>query len=160
MNQKEMKAVYHYDPLTGVFTFKQTRGGRKAGSKAGSIGSDGYWRLSLNKKKVAMHRAIFLYMTGSLPTASVDHINHDILDNRWCNLRAATNTQNQRNRTRNKNNVSGVTGVTPSGNSWIAQVKVSGVTTYLGQHKEWWDAVCARKSADYRYNFHPNHGNQ
>jgi hypothetical protein len=41
----------------------------------------------------------------------VDHINHDTLDNRKCNLRVCTRQQNCMNRKVNKNNKSGYVGV-------------------------------------------------
>ncbi|GIO63563.1 HNH endonuclease signature motif containing protein [Paenibacillus cineris] len=45
-------------------------------------------------ERVALHRYILNYPDGFV----VDHINHDTLDNRKCNLRMVTNRQNQLNR--------------------------------------------------------------
>jgi hypothetical protein len=42
---------------------------------------------------ISMHR----YILDCLPGQEVDHINHDGLDNRRCNLRLCTNSQNQAN---------------------------------------------------------------
>ena len=53
----------------------------------------------IKKKKIYMHREI-LKISDDL---QVDHINHNTLDNRACNLRAATRKQNTQNRTRKNN---------------------------------------------------------
>lgn len=38
------------------------------------------------------------------------------------------------------------------------QVKVNGKCIYLGSYETLLEAVEARKAADKKYNFHPNHG--
>jgi hypothetical protein len=65
----------------------------------------------------------------------VDHINHDTLDNRRCNLRICTREQNSRNRLKSKGNyTSGFKGVhwNSKSNRWIAQIRWSGKSTHLG----------------------------
>jgi hypothetical protein len=52
------------------------------------------------QKAILMHRVVAKTPEG-MPT---DHKNHDTLDNRECNLRVATNSQNARNRRVQKNN--------------------------------------------------------
>ncbi|GAH20073.1 unnamed protein product, partial [marine sediment metagenome] len=43
--------------------------------------------------------------------SQIDHINRDGLDNRKCNLRPCTNSQNQKNSKLRKDNKSGLRGV-------------------------------------------------
>lgn len=64
----------------------------------------------------------------------VDHVNCNPLDNRRCNLRLATNSQNQRNRGSNKNNKSGFKGVSwrVSRQKWLAQIEIDGKGKHLG----------------------------
>lgn len=74
--------------------------------------------------KIRMHRVITCAPDGM----EVDHINHDGLDNRRCNLRVVTKQENQRNRVIGPNNKSGYKGVhkvkhgTKTGRQWRAQV--------------------------------------
>ena len=105
------------------------------------------------------HRLAFLYMTGSIPK-EVDHINHVKPDNRWKNLRAANRIINGRNRSMHCDNTSGVTGVYwhKKKGKWQAGIRVNDKRIYLGVFKHLEDATAARKTAEARYGFHPNHG--
>lgn len=80
-----------------------------------------------------MHRVI-LGVTD--PQMQVDHINHDGLDNRRCNLRLATNQQNQFNRRPNLNASSPYRGVSRVGtdDKWEVEIIVDGERTYLGSY--------------------------
>lgn len=72
----------------------------------------------------AMHRLI-LGLTSD-DGREVDHINHNRLDNRRCNLRVVTAAQNQQNRKGcNRGCASGVRGVyvEPVTGKWVARVK-------------------------------------
>lgn len=62
---------------------------------------NGKWKLIL------MHREILKAKRGIY----IDHINHNGLDNRKINLRLCTGSQNQKNRGLQKNNTSGLIGV-------------------------------------------------
>ena len=99
-----------------------------------------------------MHRKIVARMIGRdlLPTEQVDHINHDTLDNRRCNIRVATPTENQRNRGAQKNNTSGYKGVTwhRRARRWRAYIGINGTTRHLGLYVNIKDAVAARKRAE------------
>lgn len=75
-------------------------------------------------KWTGMHRLILKPPEGMV----VDHINGNSLDNRRCNLRVCTRSQNLLNRGRNKNNKSGYKGVVfhPFGKRirrWKAQIR-------------------------------------
>jgi hypothetical protein len=107
--------------------------------------------------KHALHRVI----AGAKIGQQVDHINHDKLDNRACNLRCVTHTENQRNRSIRKDSSSGHIGVyfIAKNSKWRAQI-YAGRNINLGYFKTFEEAVSARKAADITYGFHPNHGNK
>lgn len=66
----------------------------------------------------------------------VDHINHDIHDNRRINLRIATPSQNGQNRRKRSDNTSGYKGVSwkKANKAWQAYIKYKQKTIYLGLH--------------------------
>ena len=63
----------------------------------------------------------------------VDHINNDTLDNRRCNLRLATKSENMMNRRKLTPNASGFKGVYKmSENKWYSKIKANGQEFNLG----------------------------
>jgi hypothetical protein len=112
------------------------------------------------------HRMVWSAMYGTIPEGKeVDHINGDKQDNRLENLRLVTRQENMRNAKKSNANTSGCTGITWSkaAGKWQAQTEVTQPCgkrkgKYLGVYDDWFDAVCARMSANNLYNFHANHG--
>lgn len=76
----------------------------------------------------------------------VDHINHNTLDNRKCNLRKVTTRENQLNK---RNNTSGCPGVRwhSQGKKWNARIVINGKEKSLGIFNNFEDAVNARRNA-------------
>lgn len=96
-----------------------------------------------------MHRIIAHAPVGM----EVDHIDRNTLNNRRENLRVCTNSENQRNRTIQKNNTSGAKGVNQckSSGKWVARIMIFGKSIYLGQFDELEDADTAYREASERY---------
>lgn len=69
-------------------------------------------------KIVYMHRVV----AGTRKGEQTDHINHNTLDNREENLRRCTAAENQWNKRKQKNIISGYKGVTQNGNNWKARI--------------------------------------
>jgi hypothetical protein len=128
-----LREVLSYDPDTGIFTWRVSRGTAKAGSVAGSPDKDGYVILGLYGRLYKAHRLALFHAYGSMPDTHIDHRNGVPGDNRLSNLRPATRSGNcQNQRCAHSNNVSGLLGVSQDGNRWRAQIQVDGVNRYLG----------------------------
>ena len=82
-----------------------------------------------------------------------DHIDRNPLNNRRNNLRLATVTENNRNRSLFRNNTSGVIGVTfePRRDGWRARIHYEQKRYELGVFKEKEDAIKARLQAEAKY---------
>jgi hypothetical protein len=158
---EEAKETWDYNPDTGELRWKIKIGTKITINKiAGSIKGQRYRHITLAGKLYYAHRLAWLLTYKKWPN-QIDHINGDCFDNRLCNLRNVTASENQKNRKLNKNNISGVSGIKfyKTNNKWRVHIKSNGSSEiHLGYYKEWWDAVCARKAAERLYNFHPNHG--
>ena len=86
-----------------------------------------------DRKLIGMHRMILGMEVGD--KRHPDHINNNTLDNRRCNLRILTHSQNLRsNRKMNPLNTSGYRGVTfhKASGLWMAQIQVGGKHVCLG----------------------------
>ena len=98
-----------YCPLDGSFNWGQSSDVRPhlRGKPAGSKFSDGYVYITHDGKRLLAHRIAWIKLTGGVPEGQMDHINMVRSDNRASNLRLASVTENNRNRTRQANNTSG-----------------------------------------------------
>ena len=173
INQSYLKSVLHYDPDTGVFTWRErprsmfscdrihaSWNATWSGKTAGGATGYGYITVKVLNKGYQAHRLAFLYMTGSFPPDQTDHVNGERNDNRWENLRAVTNSENGKNQKRRCTNTSGVMGVywNTSCKRWQSYIKVNGHYKYIGVFANKDAAIAARKEAEQQYSFHCNHG--
>ena len=106
------------------------------------------------------HRVIFAIVRGHWPRDCIDHINGDGADNRICNLRAATISENSRNQKLCSTNTSGVVGVTwnKAAGKWAPQIQDGGRNVWLGYFSSKSEAIAVRKAAEVEYGYHQNHG--
>ena len=62
-------------------------------------------------QEIGVHRIAWALHHGEYPLLEIDHINGDGADNRLCNLRLATSSQNNQNRRLSSRNKTGIKGV-------------------------------------------------
>jgi len=161
LTANHVRNLFSYDRVTGILTWKISRSNRiKVGDVAGCNDGRGYLRVKIDGKKYRVHRIVMLIENGCWPKHEVDHLNGDRSDNTLCNLRCATRSENQRNRKRGYNNTSGHIGVTwyKKYNKWNSKITINGIDYNLGYFNNKKDAISARKSAEIKFGFHPNHG--
>lgn len=100
--------------------------------RLGRSGANWYARASQNYQELKMHRMILgLRLHDGI---QVDHINHDGLDNRRCNLRTCCASENQMNQRAQRKKTSIYKGVFWDKNSkkWRAQIVCRGNQEYIG----------------------------
>lgn len=137
LTQDRLKDLLHYDPDTGVFTWRVATNRRvRVGAVAGCRNEKGYIRIRIDGRNYRAHRLAFLYVNGTFPPADVDHIDRRPSNNRWDNLRPATRSDNNKNIRINSNNTSGWKGViwNKRDRKWVAQAKLNGRFRSLGYY--------------------------
>lgn len=150
LTQSRLKEMLAYDFVTGVFTWKVWSPRRPIGSVAGAVDAYGYVVVRVDKWLYKAHRLAWLYVTGEWPAMRLDHINRVKSDNRWCNLREATQSQNMHNVAARAASKSGFSGVIWRADrlKWYAQIRIGYKTYRLGAFIALEDAIAARKTAE------------
>jgi len=135
-NQENERAIIDLDDIEKVQNYKWYK-------------SHGAVRGSLQSQEIFLHRLV----TDCPDSLVVDHKNHNELDNRKCNLRICTQSQNIQNKSISKNNKSGVTGVcwNQSIKKWVAQIKFMRHNIFLGNFEDIQDAIAVRREAEKKY---------
>lgn len=137
LTQLELKKYLHYDPETGIFTWKIFSNTQvKIGDIAGCLSKkDGYIYIGMKGKLYLAHRLAWLYATGKIPKDMIDHKDGVRNNNRFNNLREANKSQNAQNRIASTNkNKSGYLGVSlhSSNKKYCAYITVDGKCKNLG----------------------------
>jgi len=130
LTQEQLKTRLHYDPLTGIFTRLAVWSNRQiVGEQVGAVRPNGSLHTMLNGKLYAMDKLAVLYMTGQLITDRVQHLNHDIANNVWSNLRVGTVGEvNQDRKVYEGRNKYGHTGVKMhTGGKYFSTIRHEGV---------------------------------
>lgn len=103
-----------------------------------------------NKKHIMLHRLV-MGVTDS--DVYVDHIHHNLADNRKSELRVVSRGENNCNKQLSKANTSGNTGVTFDKRSqkWRAYIAINHERMWLGYFSTKEEAIKAREEAEKRY---------
>lgn len=164
ITHEHLLKILHYDPVTGIFTWLERPvtkeklrtdkiwNTRYASKTAGSVGNQNYFRIviSVGKKKhyIGSHRLAWFYITKQWPLTDIDHINMNVQDNRFSNLRLASRSQNNANSKPPRDNTSGKKGVCfdSSRGQWKAEIKKDGVRFHIGRFESFEEACDARRN--------------
>lgn len=144
----EIKSALEYNPITGEFFWKVSHGSVKVGDVAGSVYKNGYRYIQIDGLDYRAGRLAWFFETGEDPEEFIDHKDGDRDNNRFKNLRKASNSQNQANATWSTN-TSGIKGVTwqKKRNKWFVKITVDGQAINLGRYDDIRDAAKAYRRA-------------
>jgi hypothetical protein len=147
-----VRQLFTYDPLEGVLRWNVKGRGIQFGEPAGCL-TNGQLNVSIGGKGTYVPRIIWLFMTGKWPQHLVDHKDGVRLNNKWKNLREATNSQNSMNIKVPSNNKLGVRGVIQNSNgTFTAYINANKKRTYLGfRIATLEEAIKIRKEAEIKY---------
>jgi len=148
----------HFPTPHGFRAFNSRWGGKKVRENA----KNGYKFFWCDGSMNYSHRVVWEYFNGQIPSGlHIDHVDHDRTNNKIENLRCVSQAENARNASagvKKKNKLFGVF-VAPSGN-WVARITVMSRPKHLGTFVDFFEAACARKSAELYYEYHLNHGKE
>lgn len=164
LRYEEVARLFTYDREAGVLYWRirngnNTRRNYVAGSSKGT--KEGYRRVGIKGKIYKEHRIIMMLCFGHIPeNAEIDHINHVRDDNRLCNLRFVTGSENKKNQSVSSKNTTGVTGVyfSKARKKYRARISVDRKIINLGNYDTLEEAAAARAEANLKFNFNNNHG--
>lgn len=167
-----LRKLLRYDPETGKLYWRERpahmfcdsgRGGRFANAErwnlrwAGqeaftTVSPRGYLMGTIFYIRLGAHRVAWAIATGHWPEYQIDHINGRESDNRLCNLRCATPSQNSMNRRLHRNNSSGQKGVDWCNKKrrWRARICANGTRLNLGYFRTIEAAQIAYREASKR----------
>lgn len=145
ITRSRLKKLLKYERRTGLFRWRVSprHGPAKAGDVAGSDNGRGHWRITIDGERYLAHRLAVFYVTGKWPEGDLDHRDRQRANNRWRNIRPATDSQNQANRKVRSDSTTGIKGVVPHGNRFRARIKVRGKSVSLGVHDTQEEAAAA-----------------
>jgi hypothetical protein len=144
-----VKSLLDYNPETGVFLRKKNAAKAPAGSVATKPHVKGYLKISIKNKLYLAHRIAWFLHYGEMPGGIIDHINQIKTDNRICNLRICSYTENLYNSKTNAKNTSGHRGVywNIQAKRWTAKINNQKKQIHLGNYKSKNDAIAAYRTA-------------
>jgi len=126
----------------------------KAGSISRQVGGYEFVKVILAKNTFKAHRIIAV-MSGLLEKYGddlvIDHIDGNPKNNKLENLRAVSQVTNLRNRKKTNSKTGKIHGVNYhelSGKWHVSIGRGKGSKNFIGYYDDWFDAVCARKSAE------------
>ena len=149
---ERLRELLNYDPETGIWTRIAKPTPRANRSQPGDVVGcldHGYLRIGIDGAHYYAHDLAWLYMTGEWPSQGIDHWDLDGTNNRFLNLRKATQSQNLANTRIQSNNTSGIKGVhevrSAAKKRWLAFGKIHGKRINIGTFYTKAEAATARR---------------
>ncbi|MFA5925241.1 MAG: HNH endonuclease [Methylococcaceae bacterium] len=149
-SQEFLQECFTYDPDTGILTWKvrprhhfttehsfKVFNTKFSNKKAGGIAGRGYINVLVKNYRFRAHRIIWKLVTGNEPIDEIDHIDTNMINNRFNNLREASHQENACNAPLSRRNKSGIKGCSFDKKSGLYQVdiQVNKVKHYLGRYQ-------------------------
>lgn len=150
LTPERLKELLHYDPETGMFTWRVAMRGTRIGDVA-RCPSQGRVVVRVDRILYQAHRLAWFYVMGAWPKDVIDHKDGNPSNNRWENLREATQTQNMANMKRPAKNSTGFKGVGRHQGKYRAYIGYQGKFVHLGVFDEPAVAHEAYKAAAVKY---------
>lgn len=150
------RPLYHHKDASQNKRFNT----RYSGKEAGRLGSAGYRSVIIDGVEYSSHRVMWKLVTKEDPDI-IDHINGVKDDNRWCNIRNVSQTQNNHNRSISSNNTTGYKGVSVCKDGrFKAAIRIGeGERLFLGYFNKAEDAYKAYcEAADEHHKDYANYG--
>jgi len=152
--------------LREIFVYKggylYEKGAEEDLQELGWVNANGYRTLSILGKSYLIHRLIWCYCHGAMPTMDIDHIDHNRVNNHIENLREVTRLEQAHNVSLNKTSKTGIPGVRwhKHTQSYVATIGRYSLhkSGHLGCFKNLDEAVACRKAAEVAEGYHKNHG--
>ena len=123
--------------------------GCKEGKLVGNRRPEEHIMIGLDGKLIYAHRLVWAWLYNEEPPAEIDHIDRDKHNNALSNLRDGTGSVNDINRGLQRNNKTGVSGVSIAGGGCFHARSGERSTLYYGDNL--FEAICARKSWEASY---------
>lgn len=137
LTQEGLRQIFRYDPESGIVTrISRTSNRIRLGDAVGTLHRTGYLTVEIMGKQYPLHRIIWMMVEGKWPAQQIDHKDTDRANNRWANLREATNGQNtcnQKLRVTSKTGLKGVSFVSTK-KKYKATIGLNNKDIHLGFH--------------------------
>jgi len=150
LTAERLRELLDYDPETGIFINRISRGKAKNGCQAGSRHHDGYRQICIDGRVYGEHRLAWIYVYSVTPLNDIDHIDGNRSNNAISNLRDVSRSQNLQNqRVCRSDNKSGFLGVSWNQETelWYARIQINKIQKGLGYFKTPEDAHLAYLNA-------------
>jgi len=160
LSAEYVRELLDYSPRTGVLKWRRRSLSRFASEKAWKVwntryagkiaGYDAPYRIiSIDDANYHGHRLAWIWMKGEDPLNTIDHIDRNPANNKWKNLRQATQGLQIHNGTIRSDSLSKLRGVQRGRRrkGWIARITKDGVKRHLGTFATAEEASEAYKAA-------------